>query len=70
MKPSTFFMTEAEKAVTRALRARGLARQATEERQRLERMLKAAKEKEKLACDAAFKAELSAAMTVNQKPTT
>jgi putative methionine-R-sulfoxide reductase with GAF domain len=39
-------------------RARGLARQATEERQRLERMLADAKENEHTACNAALKAEM------------
>ena len=43
-----------------AYRARGLARQATEERERLERMLIAAKEKEVHACDAALKLEAKA----------
>jgi hypothetical protein len=41
----------------KAYRARGLARQATEERQRLERMLADAKQKETLACNAALLAE-------------
>lgn len=44
----------------KADRARGLALQATEERQRLERMLTDAKEKERLACNAALKAEAAA----------
>jgi hypothetical protein len=41
----------------KAIRARGLARQATEERQRLERVLAQAKVKETLANTEALKAE-------------
>ena len=49
-----------ERRQQKVVRARGLARQATEERQRLERMLAQAKEKEAVACDAALKAEAAA----------
>lgn len=57
MKFSTQPVTELERLEAKAIRARGLARQATEERQRLERMLVDAKEKEAVACNVALKAE-------------
>lgn len=60
MKPSAFFMTPAERLEHRAHRARGLARQATEERERLERMLAQAREKETTACVDALVAEAKA----------
>lgn len=49
-----------------ATRARGLARQATEERQRLERMLSAAKQKERVACELALKAEAATMTTTGE----
>lgn len=57
MKPSLFLEIPTGRLEARAQRARGLARQATEERERLERMLTDARVKETLACDAALKAE-------------
>lgn len=57
MKFSTFHMTPTERLEQASVRARGLARQATEERERLERMLMQAKERETLACARALVAE-------------
>lgn len=65
MKFSTFHMNESEKSVARVHRARGLAKQATEDRIRAERTLETLKKKESQLCNAALLAEAALAGVIS-----